>query len=66
MCIRDRSITKELDLKSLTEGELREAIAEAANPSGEAVEGTVAGSGKGYNPPTGPQYGPGQNQAGNP
>ena len=61
-----KSITKELDLKSLTEGELREAIAEAANPSGEAVEGTVAGSGKGYNPPTGPQYGPGQNQAGNP
>ena len=61
-----KSLTKELDLKSLTEGELREAIAEAANPSGEAVEGTVAGSGKGFNPPTGPQYGPGQNQAGNP
>ena len=64
--IKNIDIAQELDLKSLTEGELREAIAEAANPSGEAVEGTVAGSGKGYNPPTGPQYGPGQNQAGNP
>ena len=61
-----KTLTKELDLKSLTEGELRDAIAEAANPSGEAVEGTVAGSGKGYNPSTGPQYGPGENQAGNP
>ena len=64
--ISNINITEELDLKSLTEGELRDAIAEAANSSGEAVEGTVAGSGKGYNPSTGPQYGPGENQAGNP
>ena len=64
--ISNINITEELDLKSLTEGELRDAIADAANSSGEAVEGTVAGSGKGYNPSTGPQYGPGENQAGNP
>ena len=41
---------QDIDLKSLTEGELKEAIAEAANATGEAIEGTVAGSGLGLNP----------------
>ena len=52
---------QDIDLKSLTEGELKEAIAEAANATGEAIEGTVAGSGLGLNPSTGPTFGPGQN-----
>ena len=52
---------QDIDLKSLTEGELKEAIAEAANATGEAIEGTVAGSGMGLNPSTGPTFGPGQN-----
>ena len=52
---------QDIDLKSLTENELKEAIAEAANATGEAIEGTVAGSGQGLNPSTGPQFGPGEN-----
>ena len=52
---------QDMDLKSLSEGELKEAIAEAANATGEAIEGTVAGSGLGLNPSTGPTFGPGQN-----
>ena len=52
---------QDIDLKSLTEGELKEAIAEAANATGEAIEGTVAGSGLGLNPSTGPQFGAGEN-----
>ena len=52
---------QDIDLKSLTEGELKEAIAEAANATGEAIEGTVAGSGQGLNPSTGPQFGAGEN-----
>ena len=52
---------QDFDLKSLTEGELKEAIAEAANATGEAIEGTVAGSGQGLNPSTGPRFGGGEN-----
>jgi hypothetical protein len=52
---------QDIDLKSLTEGELKEAIAEAANATGEAIEGTVAGSGQGLNPSTGPTFGAGEN-----
>jgi hypothetical protein len=52
---------QDFDLKSLAEGELKEAIAEAANATGEAIEGTVAGSGQGLNPSTGPRFGGGEN-----
>ena len=51
---------QDFDLKSLEE-ELKEAIAEAANATGEAIEGTVAGSGQGLNPSTGPRFGGGEN-----
>ena len=52
---------QDFDLKSLAEEELKEAIAEAANATGEAIEGTVAGSGQGLNPSTGPRFGGGEN-----
>jgi len=52
---------QDFDLKSLAEEELKEAIAETANATGEAIEGTVAGSGQGLNPSTGPRFGGGEN-----